>query len=373
MASQSIDFTEEICKIQKTLDRPLNHKDIASLVGFSEEELIWIDRFWGPTFNNEWLYLSYEVVTEWIGYSKNKNSLSDFSRKIKPNLIEDIDYKIVSKDHHLVKSCSEAQLSKIDDEKRGGSNKKYYIINGQTLKICLMMANTEVSKSVRKYYIKVETLASIMSQYIISESNKKIAMLEKLAEVKDTKIDELMKKIDDQNSMILEQKSMILKQNSMITGQSLRMDKLLDYAEETHETLVDTQDTLNETKKEVQNVSSKLGKVRNEAVVPHVELRRHEVCCVYQNPDEPKKFKVIRCQKCNLPRSIQISIKKGYTKEIFRVENPNAINLWSRARNDFPETLGTIEGGVFITLEKDQDSLISFLKEKEAEKHLLGD
>lgn len=65
MALTTVDFIEAAIKKQEELgDIPLSHRDMASIAGFSEEELVWVDRFWGPTFNDDWIYLSEEVVIE---------------------------------------------------------------------------------------------------------------------------------------------------------------------------------------------------------------------------------------------------------------------------------------------------------------------
>ena len=159
--------------INKTqnVNNPLNNIKIAKIIGFSEEELKILKLFWTPCFNDNWFYISDDIIKNYLGYNKdNKNCISNFNNRILLKFGEkNIDFKLVNSQHKLVKSCSSYMMSKIF--KHGGSNKKYYIITGDFFKRISMICKTTKGNQIRKYYIKIEKLVQLYTKYIY-EINK---------------------------------------------------------------------------------------------------------------------------------------------------------------------------------------------------------
>ena len=67
-----------------------NHLALAKLLGkefcgFTEDDEKYVDLFWNTAFNKGWLYLSDEIIIDWMGYS-GKDAIRNFHRDIKKNI-----------------------------------------------------------------------------------------------------------------------------------------------------------------------------------------------------------------------------------------------------------------------------------------------
>ncbi len=157
------------------------------LCGFTEDDEKYVDIFWDVAFNKNWLYLSDEIITDWVGYKKNSSSIAKFHVMMKDKYIKEVEYKEVNKTHPLVesyrKSCLLGQVGK--------HNKKYFIITGETLKKMLLRANTKNGEVVCNYFIKTETLASTMTQLLYKHTEAKL----KKSESRQLRLESLVKNI----------------------------------------------------------------------------------------------------------------------------------------------------------------------------------
>ena len=115
-------------------------QQLAEHMGFSSDEQRMIKLFREPAFNNNWVYLRPELITQDMGY----NQISSFYKiTLRPNYIENIDFKEIKKDDDLVKTYEEYQKNLNGFQNplgkkvhTGGKAQKYYDI-GKTLKRCL--------------------------------------------------------------------------------------------------------------------------------------------------------------------------------------------------------------------------------------------
>jgi phage anti-repressor protein len=156
LAVQSTDFQEN------TLD----HVKLAKIAGFNQEEVEFVKLFWDPAFNDSWIYITKEMVVEWLGYSNAKDTMRHFYKKLIDNYENNVDFKEVDKNDVLViKSYSENFANEKNEEKLG-NRAKYYTITGECLKAILMSAQTMRGKVIRKIYIKTEKLVFIMLKVI---------------------------------------------------------------------------------------------------------------------------------------------------------------------------------------------------------------
>jgi hypothetical protein len=86
-----------------------NHLELAKFLGrkycgFTIDDEKYVDIFWDSTFNRSWLYLSKEMIVDWMGYKNSKDTMRDFyKKKLLENFEEDVDYKEVTKNNELVK------------------------------------------------------------------------------------------------------------------------------------------------------------------------------------------------------------------------------------------------------------------------------
>ena len=85
-------------------DDIIDHVKLAQLANFSSEEVEFVKLFWDPAFNNSWIYLSKEMVVDWLGYKDAKSTMSDFyTKNLIKNYEKDIDYKEVDKTDEIIK------------------------------------------------------------------------------------------------------------------------------------------------------------------------------------------------------------------------------------------------------------------------------
>ncbi len=85
-------------------DNQLTEYDIARFMNFTDEEIKMINLYWHPTFNGSWIYLSDEMILEYLTNETKKDALRHFyDRILLASYEEGIDYKEVLAEHELVK------------------------------------------------------------------------------------------------------------------------------------------------------------------------------------------------------------------------------------------------------------------------------
>jgi hypothetical protein len=187
-------------------------QQLAEHLLFTSDEQKLLKLFWEPTFNQGWIYLSPDFITQDMGYKK----VSDFYNDIlRPHYIEGIDYIEIKKDNDLVEIYEEykrtftAVITAVKTKgKRGGGLKKYYKITGKTLKKMLMKCGTKKGDQICEYYLKIEQLAIFMKDYITALHERILQQqMSQLAEEKkrlteeknqaDSKITELTREVTE--------------------------------------------------------------------------------------------------------------------------------------------------------------------------------
>lgn len=162
---------------------PIDEIKLAELANFTPKEITMLKLFWNPCFNSTWIYLSDDIILNFLTNETGKDAINHFMRQILiPNNEKEIDYLQVDKNHELIKSCSLSLASKNEDgnevKKRIAPNKKYYIVSGECFKNLLMQSKC-AGKETRKYFLKVEKLSRLMYSYISELKDKKIENEEK--------------------------------------------------------------------------------------------------------------------------------------------------------------------------------------------------
>jgi len=188
----------------------VRHLALAKLIGremcgFTEEDEKYVDMFWEPAFNKSWLYVTKDMVHKQFGHEPGKNMMSHFYAKLAKNYEESVEYKQVGDDHLLAQahsrecgsgnalipaedSCSrefgsKTILAPTKGKSHGGSNKKHYIISGETYKALLQSSNTKDGKRTRKYFIKVESLcvetSKLLSLFADEQMKEVLAVAER--------------------------------------------------------------------------------------------------------------------------------------------------------------------------------------------------
>ena len=63
-------------------NKQLTEIDLARLMGFNEEEIRMISLYWNPVFNGSWIYLSDEMILEYLTNETKKNAISHIYERI---------------------------------------------------------------------------------------------------------------------------------------------------------------------------------------------------------------------------------------------------------------------------------------------------
>ena len=157
----------ELEEFRQLIDDQSDYFDLAKYIGikycnFNEDDLKYADIFWHPTFNKGWIYASEDLVSNYFGYTKSKQMMADFHRKLINEYDVDNDYKEVGVNDPLVKTWKSNYPNK-----KYGAGRKYYLITGETLKCILQSIQTKLGKVIRKYFIKTESLVVLINQILV--------------------------------------------------------------------------------------------------------------------------------------------------------------------------------------------------------------
>jgi len=165
-----IDITEDLINLYEKHDYLNIVKYIAEkYCKFTNIELNYLDKFWDFDYNNNWLYLTKDMLINDFGYKNGKSMMSNFYKRILYNNFEiDKDYKLVDKQYILDNYDNDTILF----DKRGHL-KKHYIISGICYKGILMIVQTEQGRQFQRYYIKLDYLF-VRTHKLISEIQVKI-------------------------------------------------------------------------------------------------------------------------------------------------------------------------------------------------------
>ena len=175
----------------------ITYDQMGEAIGMTEEQVEMLKMFWDPAFNKGWIYLSDDIIKSQMTNEKGEASLRNFYKRVllQGDYEENVDYKKIKANDELVQkwesfcrsnlgSGKKSKKSKCllistykkpqtlpfkferQKETRGGHNKAYYAVTGETYKDLLARASTKKGRKTRDYYRKVETLARMMRDYI---------------------------------------------------------------------------------------------------------------------------------------------------------------------------------------------------------------
>jgi phage anti-repressor protein len=149
-------------------------QQIAEYNGFSESEVKMMELFWSDNFNENWIYLSDEMILNNMTNESGRMALTNFySRVLFTNFTINVDYKEIKKDDELIKKYEKFYSSE-NMNRKTSNRKKYYAITGETYKELLILSSNKKGKEARKYYLKIEKLAMFYHMYI-SELHKHLS------------------------------------------------------------------------------------------------------------------------------------------------------------------------------------------------------
>jgi hypothetical protein len=106
------------------------------------------DRLYPYALSKQWVHLTQEMVIEWMGYKKLTSSMRNAHERIQKNFRAGIDYVEVDSSHKLISPS-------VRDETRGGHNRKYFLITGDTLMMMLITARNRKAMRTAAHFVFV--------------------------------------------------------------------------------------------------------------------------------------------------------------------------------------------------------------------------
>ena len=92
--SQAINLSEDFI--------PIDEIKLAEIANFTPKEISMLKLFWNPCFNSTWIYLSDEIILNFLTNSKTEDAVNNFIRKVLiTNNEKEIDYLQVDKNAFL--------------------------------------------------------------------------------------------------------------------------------------------------------------------------------------------------------------------------------------------------------------------------------
>jgi len=335
--------------IQRSENRLITYDELVKLAELNDEEQKWVPIFWDPAYHHTMIYLSNELILNWLGYSSKDNAVADFKHKIlRTRYTKNIDYFEVGYDHTIVVKYKETLLSKkaeqtdcIDVDLCNQSyNKHYYIISGSTFKDMLMNARTERSRKIRIYYLKTEALANIMVNCIHDKYNMQIREMA----AKDEHIIELNKTITELRSIM--------------ESQTSKVDQLLDYAKNTNDQLESVSTQLEYASDDISSIIT-----QSNPSLP----AEYEYVHLYKHRSNPSEYNAIRCQKRSLKARTAACMAAGYEIYVHEAITPNAVGLWNKIKTIIPPHIGKAHHNSKITLVGTEAELIELITKTNTE------
>jgi len=155
---------------------------MARYLGFDDEQIAMLDRFWDPAFNKSWFYLDDDTILKYMTDGNSRNAISRFAKTLKAEYDTGVDFREIARDDKLVKNFMH-HFAVHGNVPKKSNRKKYYAVSGECLKMLLQSSKTKAGRDVRRYFVKVEELAFFQHQYIAALNaallNAKVKELER--------------------------------------------------------------------------------------------------------------------------------------------------------------------------------------------------
>lgn len=206
--------------------------------GYTDKQIAFAKTFgWDATFNKSKLYVSEGMIRDHLGHTPGRSMMSDFYKIMSKQLIENMDYwELQYGSDELIEYFRSETILTGNTAPTHVNGKRYYVITGDAFKRLLMLSTTPKGMEARIYYLKTESLAMKMAQYLsqaskvlleskVREADEKIADFERRNNIlKDELIREKTKKEKNQIFYIISTETYAKKGNFKLgkTGASIR-------------------------------------------------------------------------------------------------------------------------------------------------------
>ena len=153
-------------------EEELDYLKLTVIAQFNDEETEFTKLFWDQVSNSKFVTITREIVIDLLGYKSSKYAMESFNKKLTEKFEEKFDYREVEHD-----PTDERDLF-------CDGNRKYYEVSSDFFKCLLSASKISKGNTIRKLYLKVETLNYIMREVAKRKllSNTNSLLIEKIEE-----------------------------------------------------------------------------------------------------------------------------------------------------------------------------------------------
>lgn len=147
-----------------------NYLDLACILHYSNTDLLYSQIFWKSINKNEWIFLTKNMISEWLGIKNGINTFMKYEKILMSKFRLNKDFVVINKDDPLKKFNRNYRIIKKwlkFEEKLFGPipeddmSDTYYIISPNTF-LTLLMKPQYKNKRILALYKKTENLYKVM-------------------------------------------------------------------------------------------------------------------------------------------------------------------------------------------------------------------
>jgi len=304
-------------RINKALNKSLDLLDITEFIKVTKFKLnmVMFDYFWQVVVGNTRVHLS-SALLEWFGYEGEvKDQKRAFTKMLKRNGISFNELSQHDKEIELYPTIKE-ELQLLPSNV---TNTRFILMEPKDLKMAIMQLKTKNGHIIRQYYVDLEELLKIYTEYTLYFNHRK-------SQIKITSLEESMAKL---NLMIAKQEE-DRKQDKQLILQQVQYMRSLGIS------LEEVKDQNHGLKHEVKKVQRKLGiAVEDRAPLPVDERRQERFILVKRNDPDYMTYYTIRAQHAYTENKLKTQRLLFERMEVLLdfVANPNSKTLYVRIKD----------------------------------------
>ncbi|ADO00490.1 hypothetical protein WIV_gp146 [Wiseana iridescent virus] len=313
-------------KINKALNTSLDLLDIVQFIKVTKFKInsVMFDYFWQVVVGNQCTLVG-TVVLEWFGYEgEYRKQRQNFKKMLSNNNISYSELSYKDKEIELYPAIQEELQLLPHDGARACS--KFLVMKPRDLKMAIMQLKTKNGHTIRDYYIDLEELLKMYTEYTLYFNHRK-------AQYKITNLEKMMVDLKLTNKNIEESNR---RQEQYMRSLGISLEEVKDQ----NEILIEKSEILenqnNGLKKQNQNIQRKLGiAVEDRAPLPVDEKKQERFILIKRNDSEHFQYYTIRAQHGYTERRIKVQKTLFPHLQILLdfQANPNSKSLYTRIKD----------------------------------------
>jgi len=306
-------------RINKALNKSLDLLDITEFIKVAKIKLnmAMFDYFWQVVVGNRWVHL-HPAIFEWFGYDGDpKEQRKNFLRMLKRN---DITYNELTKDDKRIELFPTIgnELKTLNEGAQTCA--KFILMEPDDLKMAIMQLKTKNGHIIRQYYIDLEKLLKLYTEYTLYFNHRK-------SQMKITSLEESMAKLN----FTIAQQEEDRKQDKQLILQQIQYMRSLGIS------LEEVKDQNHGLKHDIKDVKHKLGiAVKDRAPLPVDNKKQERFVLIKRNDPDYTSYYAIRAQSEYTTRKLRSQKLLFPNLEILLdfTANPNSKTLYVRIKDE---------------------------------------